>query len=127
MVEPYRESAFCEECSVLDIDQIYGDGYVLKPSWAALLTSAEEGCRFCRLIVEGSKDRIARDTGEYDENDGNDQVLCMGTRLKGRRNELTDCFVSQISTERSPNRYICQILIRDVPQLSKCMLLDVNL
>lgn len=65
-------NSLCKECSLLDYDQIQEDRYVLKPSWAALVKSGEDGCQLCRLIVHNSRDaRVG-----VDENAGDDQVLC---------------------------------------------------
>jgi hypothetical protein len=63
----------CEECRLLDWDEIQRDSYILKPSWAALVKSANDGCRLCGLI-EYMEPLIGM-FEPYDENQGEDDII----------------------------------------------------
>lgn len=76
MNQSATNNSLCKECSLLDYDQIQEDRYVLKPSWAALVKSGEDGCRFCSLIVHYTEYTLSQMRGGIDENEGEDHVIC---------------------------------------------------
>jgi hypothetical protein len=92
------QNPLCKECTVLDYDQIQEDRYVLKPSWAALVKSGEDGCQFCSLIEHYAIAGSDFNPMGIDENEGDDHVIC----TRGMQ-------IVQKPTKRNPKRLLCSM------------------